>query len=299
MRLSKPTTTKLAAPVGARKVPVDDAIKMKGAGKSYGKATLPTKLDPPVDSLSKCILVIHGEKKIGKTSLTHRFPKSFFFFFEPGGKGFSKNGKLILEWEEFQDFITLLEKEREYAETLIVDTIDKCYEMCFKHICDKEKMKHPTDMGYGKGWQLIKDEFTLQMDRLLKLGRGVIFLSHTENKSFLSLHGGETNKLVSTMAKAARDYITGIADIIGYYGYYGSERFLTLEGSELVDAGSRLENNFLTTSGERIHSIPMGKNPDQSYANLIAAFNNQQKDRCEPEEATGIETRAPISTKRR
>jgi hypothetical protein len=268
----------------------DVNITMKGAGKSYGKATLPTSMSEPVSSLGDLTICIHGEKKIGKTSLCRRFPDAFFFFFEPGGKGLRKNGELILSWDQFKDFITLLGKEREYAKTLIIDTIDIAYIMCQAHVCSELKIEHPSDLGYGKGWSALRDEFTGEMDKLMKLGRGVIFLSHTDSKAFQRRGGGETHKLVSTMANAAREYITGVADMIAYYGYYGEERYLTIDGSDFVDAGQRLEENFITTQGERVHSIPMGNNADEAYNNFVNAFKNLQEESYHPDdlEATGL-----------
>lgn len=290
MRLAKPQTKTSQKPVASapEKKITSNKITMPGAGKKYGKATLPSQMSEPISSIGECTICIHGEKKIGKTSLCKRFPETFFFFFEPGGKGFRNCSELILSWEHFLDFIELLDRERGYAKTFVIDTIDVAYEMCFEHVCKELKIEHPTDLGFGKGWSAIKKEFVSSMDRLQKLGRGVIFLSHTDSKAFQRRSGGETHKLVATMANAAREYITGVADIIAYYGYYGDDRFLTIDGSDYVDAGNRLEENFLTTSGEKIHSVPMGNSANEAYKNLMNAFNNLQKDRGEPEEATGL-----------
>jgi hypothetical protein len=298
---SKPSVPEKKKPTIKVKEKEDVNITMKGAGKSFGKATLPTEMKLPVKSLGDLTICIHGEKKIGKSSLAKRFKNSFFFFFEPGGKGLTRNGELIEDWQQFKDFLVLLDRNREYADTLIIDTIDIAYNMCFKHVCEQLKIEHPQDLGFGKGWSAIKDEFIGEMDKLMRLGRGIIFLSHTDSKAFQRRGGGETHKLVSTMATAAREYITGVADMIAYYGYYGEERYLTIDGSDYVDAGQRLEENFITTTGERVHSIPMGNSADEAYENFVKAFNNLQEGSFDSDslEATGLSNKRAkmVSTK--
>ena len=43
--------------------------------------------------------------------------------------------------------------------TIILDTVDNVYRMCSDYICTKFKIEHESDLGYGKGWALINNEF--------------------------------------------------------------------------------------------------------------------------------------------
>lgn len=243
--------------------------------------TLPTEKSQPIKSIEDAVIALYGEKKIGKTSLAGEFDDPFFMMCEPGGKGLSIAQRPVSTWAEFVGYVDLLCKTDRFR-TIIVDTIDKAYEKAFDFVCKREVMVHPGDEAYGKGWKMIDQEFTKQLDRLVHSGRGVVFISHAEVREFQSRTGDKYSKIVPSMSASARRYVSGIADVIAYYGYYGAERYLTIRGSDTLEAGHRLKYQFWTPEGERVQSIPMFSKKNKSfgeteaYANLVKAFNNEQ-----------------------
>lgn len=251
---------------------------------------LPTEPTSPSASLGDYSILLYGEKKIGKTSLAARFPNAFFAFFEPGGKGLEIYQAEMKTWESFVAAIDALEKNDTFS-TVVVDTIDLAYKSCFDYVCREGNFSHPNDMNdYGKSWKKITDEFQRQMLRLAATGKGIIWLSHAQVGEFQEPSGLAYNKIIPTMDKKAREFISGFADAIFYYGYYGDERMLTVEGSDTVEAGQRMERQF-RLSGDpsiKVHSVPMGTSADEGYANLLKAFANGQSDRGEPKRRTGL-----------
>jgi hypothetical protein len=275
------------------------AIKPTRGAQQPLVVTIPREATPPSENLGDYSLFLHGEKKIGKTSLAARFPDAFFMLFEPGGKGLNIRREPVPSWRHYIAYIDALEKDSSVS-TVVVDTCDVSYNLCFDYVAKRDHFKHPGDLGWGEGWKAIREEFEDQYNRLLSLGKGVIIISHTDVAEFQSRRGNTYNKLVPTVAKSARKYLSGICDIIAYYGYYGDDRLLTIEGSDDVEAGHRIETHFRTPSGERIHSIPMGVDADEAYANFLLAFDNKQKDRHVPEDFTMLtETPAPPKKKTR
>lgn len=261
--------------------------------------TLPSEVSSPSEDLGDYTTLIYGEKKIGKTSLAAQFPDALFLMFEPGGKGLRIFQREIRTWKDFTGYLKLL-GETDRFKTIVIDTIDLAYERCFQHVCWIEGFTHPQDEAFGKGWKAIETEFRTQLTKLLQSGRGVVFLSHADEREFQERTGSKYNKIIPSMPKQARTFIAGVVDIIAYYGYYGKDRLMTIQGSDTVDAGHRIGEAFRTTTGEHVHSIPMGRSPEEAYANLIKAFGNQQTDSGEPDVTTGLsETPAKFESKRR
>jgi hypothetical protein len=244
---------------------------------------LPTELSVPSANLRDYVLLIYGEKKIGKTSLCARFPNTLFLMFEPGTKALRILGMAVPSWETFIKIIDLLHSDAgQRYDTVVVDTVDIAYELCQSYVCTKAGVDHPHDANdFGKTWQAITQEFTKQMGRLLNLGKGVIVLSHGEEVNIPTRTQGTYCKIMPTMATKAAKYFAGIADVIAYYGYYDTVRYLVIAGSDYIQAGSRVEENFRTVDGRRISAIPMGTSADEAYENILLAFDNKQVDPCD------------------
>lgn len=295
---------------GSKPRPRSSGKKIAGSlrsqrGGQQQSLTLPTEKSSPIESIEDAVIALYGEKKIGKTSLAGEFQDPFFMMCEPGGKGLAISQRPIPSWTEFVGYVDLLLKTDRFR-TIIVDTIDKAYEKAFDFVCKREVMEHPGDEKWGKGWKLIDQEFTRQMDRLVHSGRGVVFISHAEVREFQSRTSGTYSKIVPSMSASARRYISGIADVIAYYGYYGPDRYLTIRGSDTLEAGHRLKYQFWTPEGERVHSVPMFSKKNKSfgeteaYANLVKAFNNEQAAPGDPELQTSLsETPVKRTTSRR
>lgn len=262
-------------------------LKSKGGDKSTPIArtakpeagpalALPSTLSEPKADLLDYSLLVYGEKKIGKTSLISQFPKAFFLMCEPGGKSLRIFQKPVAKWQDLVGYINLLEKGGHGFRTVVVDTVDKCYERCWEYMLVKLCITHPHDENdYGKSWGLIEAEFVRQMTRLLNLPMGVVFISHATEKKVKRLDGEEFDRIEPTMANQANKFLTGIIDTWAYYGYADGKRVLVLDGDDYIGAGTRLQENFRYTSGARIKRISLGNSPQEAFAALQAAFANK------------------------
>lgn len=250
--------------------------------------TLPTERSAALPRLQDYSILLFGEKKIGKTDLSAQFPKTFHMMFEPGGKAQEIYQRPVNTWKEFKAYVRLLKKDRSFL-TATVDTVDMAYVRCFEYMCQKLGMDHPSDEAYGKGWSAIRGEFTSEMTTLMSLGKGVIFISHATEKEIKTRGGDKYEKIMPTLAGQGRDVIEGMVDLWLYYGYDGRDRVLTITGNDHIGAGHRLKKNFRYPDGSPIHEISMGDNAEESYTNLVAAFNNKlSKPRAEEPEPKKI-----------
>ena len=239
---------------------------------------LPLEPSEPSTDLSNYLILLYGEKKIGKTTLMSRMPRTLFLMFEPGAKALRIHQVPVSTWYEFTAYIDLLEKDKRF-DTVVVDTVDVAYNLCFDAMCTKMMIQHPSDENdYGKSWGVIKKEFMRQLTRLLQI-KGVVLISHSTVSDIKSRTGEGFQYMEPTMSKQAKDFLTGVVDLWAYYGYVGAERRLLIQGDEFIGSGNRLQEEggmFHTADGRPIVSIPMGGSSSESYANLIKAFENKQ-----------------------
>jgi hypothetical protein len=236
--------------------------------------SLPSAESSPLLNLGDYSILLYGEKKIGKTSLASKFSKAFFLMFEPGAKALSVFQRHVNSWQEFKDYVKLLQKDTSF-ETVVVDPVDLAYKACFEYVCKKLVIDHPSDESWGKGWNAIRDEFTSEINKLLALKKGVILISHAAEKEIKTRTGDTYHKIMATMSSQAREVLEGIVDIWAYYSYEGKKRVLIIEGDDHVGAGHRLEKHFFYLDGTAIKEIPMGGSPKEAYENFVKAFNNK------------------------
>lgn len=259
--------------------------------------TLPIELSEPIKTMEEALWLIYGEPGIGKTSLATQFPRSMSLMFEPGAKGLAMHKRDVPNWRHLIGYVDMLvaQAAKKPFQMVVVDTVEKSHDRCFEHVCKREVMSHPNEKPYGEGWRLINSEFLNQWERLATAGYGIVFISHVQDKAFQTRSGKQYQKIVPALSASAGEHICGMVDVIGYYGYWGNDRYLTIRGSDELEAKNRLKRQFRQAkTGKRIHSIPMFSEGDAdfdeegAFANLRRAFNNLQVGDGEPEEAVTL-----------
>lgn len=225
-------------------------------------------------------VLIHGEKKIGKTSLFKHEDGAFFLQFDPIQLSLAIRQKHVPDWSHFLAYIDLLEADPGNVRTIIVDGADIAYQACFNWSCMKMAITHPHDENdYGKSWNFIRSEFEHAILRLLALNQEGIatrFICHSKWAEIKTRGGGKTEKLIPFLTSQAEEVLNGRIDIWAAYTYIEDKRVLIIEGDEEIGAGHRVDGRFLTPDKEAIKEIYMGKSSKEAYSNLLEAFNNEQ-----------------------
>lgn len=164
-------------------------------------------------------ILIYGLPKVGKTTFLSKFPKHLICAFEPGTNALQ--GAMVQpmsSWSDFKQVLGQLKdpKVQEMFDTIGVDTADKAWEMCEKHICLQEEVSQIGDIPYGRGYDLCKKEFSNTFDQIARLGYGLVFVSHSAEKKFKDEKGEEYIQLAPALPQRPYDIINKMVDFIGY-----------------------------------------------------------------------------------
>jgi hypothetical protein len=254
-----------AGTVGKKKVKeVDDTPAFK-----ISKA-----LSVPVDNLAGYIILLFGEKKIGKTTLAAQMGKNYIARFEEGTKALRVYGDTIGSWRDAKSMAKQMLKDTFY-DTVTVDTIEKMHAMCDRWVCQKLAIGHLSEADWGQGYQMVRQEIAEFIDTLAKSGKGVVLISHADVREITARDGNKYDRLTASAPKISAEVCEALVDVWAYYGYEGRRRVLQILGDDHVAAGHRLDGRFRTPDGRPLRLIDMGKTPQQGYKNLLAAFANE------------------------
>lgn len=237
-------------------------------------SSLPTDLTEPIDDLGRAVILITGEKKIGKTSLAAQFGKNLNMAFEVGYKGLRLFKKDIPDWDTARAVVRALKKDKKYS-TVTIDTAEKSFKRAEEWSNKRLGIEHASEEEWGKGWAAIRTAFEKFIDDITHSGKGVIMISHSQEKEVKKRNGDTFDRVVSSMSRPAREVVEGIVDIWAYYGYDGDRRVLTIVGDDYIQAGHRFAERFRTPDGRRLRCIDMGRDEKEGYKNFLAAWNNK------------------------
>lgn len=193
---------------------------------------------------------IYGPPKIGKTTFVANMPKCLIFSFEPGTNGLDDIYSVpITSWKDFKIAVKQLEnpKAKEKYDFCAFDTIDIAYELCEQWICAQNSWSDIRDGAYGRGYDLLKKEFSSAFRKIAQLEYGLIFISHSTEKTLKDANNQEYTQIIPAAAPRARDIVNKLVDFIIYIGEVKNpetkepERVMFLRGDERVLAGSRFQ----------------------------------------------------------
>lgn len=179
-----------------------------------------TSLKPHVVSrdLRGYSVLFYGTPKSGKTTIASQFPGAVIFAFE---KGYSAlpgvMAQPINSWNEFRRLLVELKEEetKKMFQTVVIDTADIAYDYCQKYICDDAGVDNIGDIGYGKGYGMVEDEFDTCLRKIIQLDYSLVLISHSTERTEKDEQGNEYQKIEPTLDKRGRKICERTCDIIG------------------------------------------------------------------------------------
>jgi hypothetical protein len=176
---------------------------------------LPSHKTPPKHTLADLSVLVYGPSKIGKSTWCSEADGALFLATEPGLNALEVYQIPIESWEDLLAACAEIAAGKHTFQTIVIDTIDNAYRMCAEHICKKYKIEHESDLGYGKGWALVNNEFQRVLTKLAFLKQGLFLISHAQEKE-IETRTGKRTRIVPTLPDKARKIVVGMVDLILY-----------------------------------------------------------------------------------
>ena len=132
-------------------------------------------------------VVIYGPEGIGKSTLAAQFPDAVFIDTEGSTKELD-----VSRYPNPKDWNDIITYVNDYMEampgkTLVIDTADWAEQLCVIHTCSRCNVKSIEDVGYGKGYVYLSEDFTellRKCDELIAQGVNVVFTAHAQMRKF-------------------------------------------------------------------------------------------------------------------
>ena len=229
---------------------------------------LPTEASKPVTELGKQTILLYGSPKLGKSSFASKAPGSLFFECEPGLNHLEVFKVPTYSWEAFLEACKLVAKGDHNFKTIVIDTVDNAFKMCSDYVCAKHGIEYEGDMGHGKGWALVKNEWHRVLTRLASLPYGLIMISHAIDKT-IETRTGEYTKTTPSLPDRARNVVLGLVDIILFGDSLAKK---DAAGNVTIERVVRTKPHPTYEAGDRTGRLPELLPLD--YEHFVKAFNS-------------------------
>lgn len=286
-----------------KRTKAEKLVRKRKVRKDRIKIELPTEYEIPINDINEYSFLLHGQKKIGKTSTSIQGCRSLLIQNDPAQKAYKRLEIVVPDWLTFKAALKKLEELgtsiKDLYDRIVLDGADIWYQKCLEYVCSKLGIEHPQDEGWGKGWNEVRREFSSGVHRLLNLPLGVWFISHSGWREVETHDGKKIDRLLPKLTGQAEEVLNGLVDGWFAYDYIGKHRVLFLQGNENIGAGHRLNSkdnpHFVDVNGDPLEYIRMGTSPEQGYENFVDAFNNRYVPIKPSEKRKGIK----VKTKKR
>lgn len=178
---------------------------------------LPTQRSEPKTRMEDYIWLLYGMPKIGKTTLANEFGKTLFLGTEEGHNALKVFRQPIPDWPTFLATCAVIAKGGHDFTTICIDTVDNLHQACSEYVLQKAGVSHESDLEWGKGWQMVSQEFSRALTKLSLLPTGLVLISHCDLIEIKRKNGTTSSRWKPTMKKSAWEIVQGMSDVIGFY----------------------------------------------------------------------------------
>lgn len=148
----------------------------------------------------KVKMVLHAEPGVGKSTFAAKAPRPFFLCTDGNYEWLDlpdKDHIQVYSWAEaikvINDMVAHPEKWEQY-DTIVIDLIEDLYKWCEFEYCQKNKLEHIGDKGYGMGYDIVANQFFVEICKLIGVDKHIIFLTHGYTKVEKDRRGVEIYK---------------------------------------------------------------------------------------------------------
>lgn len=241
---------------------------------------LPTAKTQPKPDLADLTVLVYGQTKIGKSTFCSQSDGALFLATEPGLNALDVYQVPIQSWDDLLNACAAITEGKHPFRTIILDTIDNAYKFCTDYIVKKYKIEHESDLGYGKGYALVNNEFQRVLTKLAFLPYGLFLISHAKEIE-VDTRTGKYTRIVPTLPEKARKIVLGMVDMVLYCDLDVSAG---AEGEPVIRRVIRTKPSLYYEAGDRTGRLP--ETIDLDYRKFLEAFQAASSAPPKPQTAT-------------
>lgn len=140
---------------------------------------LPQNVDRPINNKEPIRMLIYGEPGVGKSFFATKADSPLFLSTDGNYVYHSKPSTPINTMNTFSKAVEEIVSGKHTFKTIVVDLLEDVYRWYRHDLLEKKGIEHEGDLGYGKGWDLIRTTFLSDIFKLLSTPYDVIFISHS------------------------------------------------------------------------------------------------------------------------
>lgn len=188
-------------------------------------------------------MVLYGEPGVGKSTFAAGAPKPFFITTDGNYEylmdfnGLDENDHIqCFSWAEMKK---AFKRNFDDYETIVVDLLEDSYLWADAEFCRDNRLQHISDMGYGKGYGILGNDFFIEYQKLLALPKNIILIMHGRSEILKNRRGMEytkfspsnlvRDKIISQIEGRVRFFLRCYAEVVeGADGSLTTKRYLSL-----------------------------------------------------------------------
>lgn len=141
-------------------------------------------------------MILYAEPGVGKSVFASKFPKPFFICSDDNYEwllDFGAKEEAHIKVTSWTEAKKVFKEEYNDYETIVVDLTEDLFMWCELEWCKKNGVEHPSDLGWGKGYSGPRNEFFVEISRLLAKDKNIVLLMHGEVITLKNKRGVEYN----------------------------------------------------------------------------------------------------------
>ncbi|GAA6295632.1 ATP-binding protein [Enterocloster asparagiformis] len=169
-------------------------------------------------------VVCYGPEGIGKSTFAAQFPDPLFIDTEGSTKDMDvARTPAPSSWMMLMEQVQYVKNHPDICRTLVIDTADWAEHLCIEQICDKKKINGIEDIGFGKGYTYVQEEFGRLLNLLeevVKVGINAVITAHAKMRKFeLPDELGSYDRWEMKLTKQTAPLVKEWADMVLFANY--------------------------------------------------------------------------------